>query len=152
LTSGSPLQLATQSLNLGANSSVVSTVASGPAISVFSSVNGPKPLTVNLTSGSSATMSTLGGSISFMPSSGNGAGPTVVPAADQPVTFATTGGNASLYLNGGPVSTTTVNASTANAATTIGAGVTLSSDNSITITTSRLNLGNLAVVSTTGAS
>src|SRR5262249_17252494 len=152
LTSGAPLQLTTQFLNLGANSSVVSTVTSGPGISVFSSINGPKPLTINLPGGSSATMSTLGGSISFSPSSGNVVIATVTPAVDQPVSFVSSGGNAALILTGGPVTITTVNGPATGGSTTIGADVTVISGSSITITTPQLILNDGSVINSLSAS
>src|SRR5262249_45965578 len=141
-TSGGPLQVNTPVLNLGANSSLVSSAASGPGITVLSSVNGPKPLTINLPTGSAATISTLGGSISFMPSSGNNVVATVVPAADQSVTFATsTGtGTATLHLNGGPVFIETAGA--ASATTSFNTGVTLVATGNLTATSAgNINVG-----------
>src|SRR5262249_8811307 len=87
---GSAVRFIAPFLNLGANSSVVT---SGGAISVLSSTNAAAPLTVTLAAGSQATFSTSGGTINFMPTSGvgnfgNGNALATTFAADQTLTFA----------------------------------------------------------------
>src|SRR4030095_1094203 len=127
---GSGLRFIAPLLNLGANSSVIT---SGGAISILSSTNAAAPLTIMLPDSSYATMLTGGGAITFMPTSGvgnfgNGNALATTFAPDQPINFT---GCGPLNLLGGAVTTTTANTSTNNGTTTVSADVTLSSDNSI---------------------
>ena len=141
-TGGGTLRLVTASLNLGDNSKVVSTTASGAAIAVFSAnddapLSASYPLTITLL-GSTATISTAGGSINIMPTAFTNPNPPpsswqLALAPDQPVTFAKSAGSgtATLNLNGGPVFITT---SGINAITSINAGVALVAAEDLSVT------------------
>src|SRR5262249_24994386 len=92
-------------------------------------------LVITAPAGFAGTLATTGGTISVAPT-GNGT-----------LIFANSGvSTATLNLNGGPVSIAS------SSSVSVGGSVTLSSDNTISISTPQLNLDSLAVVKTSGSS
>src|SRR5262249_45402337 len=116
----------------------------GGAVSLLSSTGAAgAPLTITAPASSSATISTGGGSIFIMPTSGTGNPLVTTLAANQPITFANSAGVsgsiATLNLNGGPVFITTSGGLAA--AVSINSGVSLAATGDLTATSA----GNLNV-------
>jgi hypothetical protein len=129
---GNPAEISSPSIVFNNGSAFTSrgatvfTVDSGPAAD-------NQPLTITTPTGGSGLIQTIGGAINIAPQ-----------ASGQPITFiGSAGGTSQLNLDGGPVTITV-----ANAATTISSGVTVASDNNITVNANSGSLINNGVLTT----
>jgi hypothetical protein len=131
VSGGANINVSTPALTFGTAGAITGSGASDISIN---SGGGASALTITGTTGSTVNITTAaGGTIDIAPTSG------------QALTFAQTGaGVLTVNLNGGPVTTTTT-----SAGTNINTGITLSSNNSITMNVNGSTLTNAGIITTT---
>src|SRR5262249_27579994 len=149
LSGAQGIRMGTPMLNLGAGSSLASSLASGTAVSIGSQF--PGGLTINLPDSGSVTMSTGGGSLFLGPALlefpiGSPPGTAPTPVSNLPLVFAKGAGPGAttLSISGGQVLTQTTNATT-----TVSAGVTISSSSPIIMKVNSSTLLNDGTIAST---